>query len=379
MMRGALPGGGQAGGRGRLPRHRWVLGALAAAYLLGCAPDLQPDASDFPCRVEVEFLAELGQVDDPVGIVEWHDWRNIVRTAEGRWIVRPLLVPQLLLYAPDGSFERTIGRAGDGPGEFRDHSRISVDRSDSIWVSDQGRAVVLDPTGSHARTIVNPGYAVEGFTPSNEPYSLLVRVFEPRGDPHPYVIVRSRDLEPRRGFGPGLDDPRTDGRTIRAVGTGTVFDSDSTLLTDLVEDRDRGWIDRWTPTGHEPWLHRLDVWRAIGEDEDPPPWDEGSFINLGVTSDNVGGFWSVAVVERPTPGEPEARHFLDFEPQERTRAFASFLLHITGEGTITAVTELPEAPREFVDHEHLAGPWLYEDTGLITMRVWRFRRECGPG
>jgi hypothetical protein len=70
--------------------------------------------------------------------------------------------------------------------------------------------------------------------------------------------------------------------------------------------------------------------------------------------------------------------FLGLEPQERTRAFASFILHMTGEGTITAVAELPEVPQEFVDHEHLASSWLYEDTGLTTLRVWRFGRECDP-
>jgi hypothetical protein len=155
---------------------RVLPGFLAVAFLLvvGCAADERPDldAPEYPCRVVVEFQAELGHVDDPAGILEWNDTRNIARTSEGRWIVRPLLVPQLLVYAPDGTFERTIGRLGEGPGEFRDHSSISVDRSDSIWVSDHGRIVVLDPSGSHARTVVNPGNHVEGFTPSNEPYSL---------------------------------------------------------------------------------------------------------------------------------------------------------------------------------------------------------------
>jgi len=349
----------------------------AVAVLAGCAPDEPFEAPEFPCTLAAEFQAELGHLDDPASIIDWQDFRNVVRMRDGRWIVRSIMVPQLFVYEPDGPFERTIGRAGEGPGEFNDPSTITVDRSDSIWVRDGGRIIVLDPEGAHARTMNAPGSEVDGFTPSNEPYALFVWAAPPDGDAVPYATVRSRDFEPVRELGPGLENRRADGRPIRMVGVGTVFESDSTVLTTAVRDRERSWIERWTPDGYEAWLYRADVWRAVGGEGAPPPRGEGSFVNLALTSDGDGGYWHVAAVRRPGLEEAEAGHYLSLEGGARTRAFASYLLHLAGDGTITGKVELPEAPQAFVDHEHLMSPRVYEETGLITMRVWRVSRECG--
>ena len=56
------------------------------------------------------------------------------------------------LFEADGSYVRTIGRPGGGPGEFRAVNGIAVDSDDRLWVHNQGnlRYSVFDTSGSLA-------------------------------------------------------------------------------------------------------------------------------------------------------------------------------------------------------------------------------------
>lgn len=360
----------------------------AAALLAGCGTDESVDPADAVCTIAAEFQAELGHLDDPVSVVFQDDHRNVVRTLEGRWIVVGLTMPPPLLYAPDGTFEGTVGQVGDGPEEFLDPDRVVVDRTDSIWISDPGgRIVILDPRGNPARTIRSPGYVVDGFTPSNEPFSVLVRVLEERRPGEspdvrgafPYVVVRSRDLDPKRGLGPGVEAPAAEGRTLRMTPWwGTIFVSDTVVLTRTVEDQERSWIDRWTPSGQDIWVTRRDIWRALGQDGEFEP---SAIRNLSLVEDGEGGYWNLATARRLTEAEDLAPLGETPAPEEQPSEFASYLLHLSNDGRVTAVGEIPEADPYFeephlLDEAHVVSPWVHPETGLITLRIWRIRRDC---
>lgn len=62
---------------------------------------------------------------------------------------------EVRFYESSGRFLASVGRAGDGPGEFRRLSSVQVYTPDSVVAFDywQGRATVLGPTGMLGRTI----------------------------------------------------------------------------------------------------------------------------------------------------------------------------------------------------------------------------------
>lgn len=94
---------------------------------------------------------------DPTG-----PFHSAVRTSDGRFVV--VSNHDLKLYAPDGQYLRSIGRQGQGPGEFGQVRSVCVTAGDTIIAIHYSapRVSVFDPQGEHVRTFaVDAGY-VEG-------------------------------------------------------------------------------------------------------------------------------------------------------------------------------------------------------------------------
>ncbi len=52
-------------------------------------------------------------------------------------------------YDSSGTFLRTIGHAGEGPGEYRSPSAVALDADDNVYVAGQGKIVVFDMNGRY--------------------------------------------------------------------------------------------------------------------------------------------------------------------------------------------------------------------------------------
>ena len=63
---------------------------------------------------------------------------NIAVDRRGRIFVADDTQHHIKVFAPDGTFEATTGRQGQGPGEFSAPWNVAVDRADSIFVWDMG-------------------------------------------------------------------------------------------------------------------------------------------------------------------------------------------------------------------------------------------------
>lgn len=64
---------------------------------------------------------------------------------------------QVLLLAADGSLEATLGRTGDGPGEFREPHRVGFEGDSTVWLSDMtGRLLLFRSDGSAPATLRAP-------------------------------------------------------------------------------------------------------------------------------------------------------------------------------------------------------------------------------
>ena len=100
------------------------------------------------CEIEVTELVRLGDADGP-GIIEGIA-RSVTWDRELGYLVYPVTGAYIKVFGHDGTFQRKIGREGDGPGEFR--GIIDVDVVDGrIVVLDwmRGHIFILSPTGEY--------------------------------------------------------------------------------------------------------------------------------------------------------------------------------------------------------------------------------------
>lgn len=79
-----------------------------------------------------------------------------VRLSDGRVVVGDRGSDNLKLFLPTGAFQRSIGREGDGPGEFRYIARLLACHADSLFADDIAHHVisVVAPDGTVGRTFV---------------------------------------------------------------------------------------------------------------------------------------------------------------------------------------------------------------------------------
>lgn len=72
--------------------------------------------------------------------------------SDGRWVLMDFA--SLLIVDPDGKFVRRVGRAGSGPGEFRQLRDVCVGPADTLLAISMAdrRIVVFDSSGRHVKT-----------------------------------------------------------------------------------------------------------------------------------------------------------------------------------------------------------------------------------
>ena len=119
------------------------------------------------------------------------------RFEDGRIVVASAGTPALRYFEVDGRLAATVGRQGDGPGEFRNLVLLRPLRSDSLLTFDatQQRATIFDAEGRVARAFLMP--QVEGFpimTDARRDGTSLVRVVQPFRSDEPTTGVRRPDV-----------------------------------------------------------------------------------------------------------------------------------------------------------------------------------------
>lgn len=115
---------------------------LIAAVLFGspaCEPE--PDAA-FPRDVP----ERTGEVDLAIGAVDGPDEHlfgriaGVAQDSTGRVFIADAQSSDVRVFTPEGRYAFVIGRAGSGPGEFRDPCCITFDARGHLWVRDNGNA-----------------------------------------------------------------------------------------------------------------------------------------------------------------------------------------------------------------------------------------------
>lgn len=88
---------------------------------------------------------------------------DIAWDGRDRILVADDLGPHVKVFGADGTYVRTIGRGGEGPGEFSQPWQIAVDASDSLYVWDAGHSRILVFTPDHQFNrsfLVSPAWVI---------------------------------------------------------------------------------------------------------------------------------------------------------------------------------------------------------------------------
>lgn len=127
--------------------------ALAAILLSTCGNGDGEVAMCKACTIELTEIAILGNSEGPGSFELPPNGRAWDIDSDQRfWIGNGT---QLLIFDRRGQFVQQVGRAGEGPGEFRGISRVLCVPGDSVLVLDVrlGRASVFDSSGRYIRNI----------------------------------------------------------------------------------------------------------------------------------------------------------------------------------------------------------------------------------
>lgn len=149
---------------------------------------------------------------------------DVARGSDGSILVGSRGAFQVYVFAPDGTLDQTLGREGDGPGEFQAIESILLLPPDSVAVYDAGlkRLTVFGSNGAAARTVdvssVLPARGWSRMHPLPDGFALAVGSgLAPRSEPGPYRgeaysfrVTMEGDSAASYGPFPGLAAVRTD-------------------------------------------------------------------------------------------------------------------------------------------------------------------------
>ena len=178
-----------------------------------------PTRSDATCAIGEEPTVVIG--DDERDERQWFSYiRGTGRLSDGSIVAIDRATAEVRIYDQTGKHLRTMGRHGEGPGEFEDPFLLWIDAGDTLWVGDyfpwrynlftsQGEFVrqvnltPVFPNSSRGGGVLDNGYTVNSRSKRARrsdftvPDTLIVEVHDPDGQ---LVDVLARLPDRQRGF-----------------------------------------------------------------------------------------------------------------------------------------------------------------------------------
>jgi hypothetical protein len=232
------------------------------------------------CTLALEQLVVLGTAEGS-GIIE-SEVTAATRDTRGRFYVRGSYATEIKVFGTDGRLITTIGRAGDGPGEFRGIATVHHTEADTLHVFDES---------SRRYTVFSPAYEYVRSSPLEiAPYTQVVLLG------HDRIVFASPVRTPdRAGLPLHLLSPS--GRVIRSFGSVTGALNRSVPYTDERVIAKAGPNAVWSGYRNR---YTIELWRID---------DRGDRL--------------IQVVERQAdwfPPEPKPQRTLDDPPAPRLQA-----------------------------------------------------------
>ena len=245
------------------------------------------------CRIVFDTVAIVGGLDEGSEVLSI--LIVVAVDPQGRVLITNWQHQEIFVFSETGRFLRTVGRAGDGPGEFRDISGISTGpRYVHVSEFDRGRTL-LDHAFGFVRRDQFPGQFADFYVTNADDAVLTGNLPSPSSVGHPLHIVSPDGAI--RSFGADPDAAHQ-GHVPAAIATGN-----EELL--WVMNYGSASISRWelapTPRLVETWDREFDEWdrHPRGEDVDPKPITADMFLG----GEGLWIAWNAPDPERP-PGRP---------------------------------------------------------------------------
>lgn len=247
------------------------------------------------CEVRITEVLVLGDEEGP-GVLE-DDVVRVRRDSRGRYYLMGSFSQSVQVFRPDGGYVATVGRKGQGPGEFRGIADMVVDEGDTLYAFDlmNGTLSVFDPDHEFVRTArleIPPSVFVEAVGRGRFVFSSWVRTRDRIG--YPLHLVNSEGRV-EASFGSETGEFRPDLETmvrLASAGPGRVWAGVSHRyaleLWDAFEGRKLRELRRevdWFPPGSPD-----ERWTA----DTPPPPSLGFFAE-----DGRGWLWVPVSVADP--------------------------------------------------------------------------------
>jgi hypothetical protein len=310
------------------------------------------DSTCSDCTISAEHLATLGDVEDPTSPfgVTW-----VARDTAGFFYVAPIFLSgEIAVYGSDGRFVETIGRSGEGPGEFGQIRSLMITGGDTLHVFSDGRHTAMSastrevfsvgPLPLHGRNfhVFGNGYILQDQTVVEPGAAAMpVHLYDPEGQ-----RVRSFGLSPSEQQGqPTVGDQRAvsfswnGGIWIHPYGQYRLelWDTAGVHLKTYV--RDAPWITPWRETLSGQPYQAKPFARVVGvhQDREGKLWVYGRVPDKNWQPSRPSGFFedvydTVMEVVDPVSGKLLAFERFEQDDQLLWGFFADDLAYAVREG-----------------------------------------------
>lgn len=348
-----------------------ILLSVASPLLVHAQTIVQvaPEPSCPGCSIEVDHLATLGRAEDPISPL-WY--ARVAVDGSGNYFVGPTTSPgEIAVYGASGQLRRTIGREGEGPGEYYGIRYLQILGGDTLHVLSRGRHTVLSLDGdvidSSPALIYSTNATVldDGRVLVNKTLQSPDRIGLP-------AHILGADGQPILSFGNDSGDPQGEfvegnWRTVSYSG------GDRVWVGPLGEYRLEAWDTTGvhlrtlvrSPSWFEPWDRRSSR-QPFGEKPNP--------ILLSVHEDDKGRLWVISRVPdrnwKPGVEEPAYEHVYD-----------TVLEVIDPENGDLIVSQRFDAETQlflyFISGDLLTS-FSVNEVGVEKIHVWKFQLNDSP-
>ncbi len=353
-----------------------VLFVAAATHLAAQQPTIAigTTVSCRSCRIELERVVTLGSPGDTVSPTDFQT--SVSRDSRGRYHLAPTSdLATMAVYDSTGRLLRTLGRGGQGPGEYNFIVRADVGPADSVFVLDpmSRRLTVLSPSYSVARTTPMAGHFTRAHFPGDGRVLMngSVRTGPSAGQPLHLIGADGRIV---RSFGNTRPELRRDREhaDMRFTELGNARDI-------WAARPDRYEVELWSVDGKlvrtfrrtAPWFPQWNYGERRASDAPPRP------MLLAVWPDSAGRAWTLVRVAsgqwKPPPGAGGSREVSVPPFDEQDRGIDTMIeVFDPNTGALVASQRVPQFILGNVGRDTIYSLRATDD-GDLRVDVWRIR------
>ncbi len=253
------------------------------------------------CRITLDTVATIGGLDGP-GLHVVFRYSRVAVDRHGRIIVSDIRQPEFSVFEPDGTFLRTVGQLGDGPGEYYHIDWVNVGpRYIHVFDHRRGRTM-LDNDFNVVRTDRYPGQPIDTYVTDSDDVVFSANVPTPTAVGYRlHVLTPSGEMSSFGGEGGVYRGPSSTSYKLAGDGVDTLW----TVRADA------NFLSRWS-LGSTPRLTNEFERRVKVFDDDAPDGNTfPSSRNRGLMLD-ADGLWLVWTTpdpdwtQRSAAGSPSA-------------------------------------------------------------------------